>query len=137
VSTSDIYAVRRRNLRQVIVQYEGATNLARRLGYTSPSFLSQLVGPRHNRQITEKVARHVEDRLSLPLGWLDKPHRETGTPLTEDQISEVVEFVGQVVQDMKAAPSPRQFAELVALVHEKGGMDERFTRRLVTLINNK
>lgn len=135
--STDVFLIRRRNLRSLVTQYEGATNLAHRLGYTSPSYISQMIGPHPTRQITEKVARQVEDKLTLPLGWLDKPHKELGGPVDEHRVGETIVLVGQVLEDMKVSTSPRQFAELVALVHERGGMDEGYLRRLITLISRK
>lgn len=69
----DTFENRRRNLRR-LAQEMGTGELARRLGYTSGSFLSQMVGPHGKRRVTEITARHVEEALGLPPLWLDQQH---------------------------------------------------------------
>lgn len=61
---------RRANLRKLADQH-GSTNLAQRLGYSSVSFLCQMIGPNPRRPVTEKTARAVEDELGLQPGWMD------------------------------------------------------------------
>lgn len=56
-----------------------------RLGWLSPSYLSQLIGPNPRRYISEKAARRIERSLGLPIGWLDdkknaQPFGETKPP---------------------------------------------------------
>lgn len=133
--TDDVFATRRKNLRALIRQHEGATNLAKLLGYSSPSYLSQMVGPRPSRQVTEKVARQIEGRLRMPGGWLDKVHDPYRTKLDESSVNETIVLVGQLLSDAKTKTTPRQFAELVALAQERGGLDETYIRRLISLLN--
>ena len=66
-----VYAARRRNLVTLIEQHDGTKNLGERLGYTSGSFLSQLIGDPPRRKLTEVTAREIESKLGLAAGWLD------------------------------------------------------------------
>lgn len=134
---TDVFLIRRTNLRALIQQHDGATNLAKVLGYSSPSFLSQMVGPHPTRQVTEKVARQIESRLLLPVGWLDKPLPDYQSRVDEGHVRDTVLLVGQTLRETGTATTPEQFAELVALVHERGGADETYLRRLIHLINPK
>ena len=134
--TEDVFATRRRNLRDLIRQHEGATNLAKLLGYSSPSYLSQMVGPRPSRQVTEKVARQIEHRLRMSPGWLDKAHGQYHSSVDEHSVSETIVLVGQMLDDAKVKTTPRQFAELVALAQERGALDETYIRRLISLISH-
>lgn len=134
---TDVFLTRRNNLRALIQQHEGATPLAKALGYGSPSYLSQMVGPHPTRQVTEKVARTIERRLLLPTGWLDTPLPDYQPRVDEGQVRETVLLVGQVLRETGTNATPEQFAELVALMHERGGTDETYLRRLILLINPK
>lgn len=62
--------IRRNNLRRLAEQH-GATILAERLGYASPSFLSQMIGPNPTREVSERTARVIEHSLGLEPGWMD------------------------------------------------------------------
>ena len=66
-----VYAARRRNLITLIEQRGGTANLGAALGYTSGSFLSQLIGDPPRRKLTEVTARDIEAKLELAPGWLD------------------------------------------------------------------
>lgn len=132
---NDVFQNRRANLKALIVQHEGATPLAKALGYGSPSYLSQMVGPKPSRQITEKVARQIERKLLLPQGWLDKRPTAYPVKVDEQRVQETVLLVGQLLRDTAVAVSPEQFAGLVALAHERGTLDETYIRRLIHLIH--
>lgn len=67
----EIYAVRRDNLRAYIRDHGGATSVAKALGRTNASTLSQLVGSNATRLMGEKSARDYERKLALPVGWFD------------------------------------------------------------------
>lgn len=62
--------IRRTNLRRLAEQHT-ATALAQKLGYASASWISQMVGPRPVRDVTERTARLVEGVLDLEPGSLD------------------------------------------------------------------
>lgn len=74
---------RRKNLRAIIEKQGGVSKLARAMGYSNPSFLSQMAGPKPTREITEKSARKLETAMGLPTGALD--HDETVYPTGELQ----------------------------------------------------
>ncbi len=67
----EIYAVRRDNLRAYIRDHGGATSVAKALGHTNASTLSQLFGSNATRLMGEKSARDYERKLALPVGWFD------------------------------------------------------------------
>lgn len=48
--------IRKENLRLLLIQWGGPTNLAKKLKYSGPSYLSQLLSG--NRPFSEKTARH-------------------------------------------------------------------------------
>lgn len=67
-----VYAVRVRNLRQLVEMTEGgAVRVAEAMGYRHRSFISQMAGANPTRRITEKTARAIEDALGLHTGWMD------------------------------------------------------------------
>lgn len=63
---------RRKNLRAIIEKQGGVSKLSRQMGYSNPSFLSQMAGPKPTREITEKSARKLEAAMDLPMGALDR-----------------------------------------------------------------
>lgn len=111
-------SVRRDNLRALIAEH-GASNLASQLGYTNPSFLSQMAGPRPIRDITEKTARRFEAKLGLPKGYLDRTDKpvqqSTHAPLDVPLTTEVITLVGRVLNDEGVTLPPLKLAELVNL----------------------
>lgn len=76
-----IYEVRRDNLRKYIEEHGGPTSVARALGLSGPSYLSQLTTANRYRYVSEKTAREYETKLGLPEGWFDVPRDERGRPL--------------------------------------------------------
>lgn len=139
---SDLQALRKKNLRALIKQWDGPTNLAKKLHYGGPSFLSQMIGP--NKPITEKTARHIEEVLELPIGWMDNDHAaQTGQHARVDTtvINRVMLSVGAALEDARIALSPPRMAELVGLVYEHavehGSVDDSYVARLVKLIHKE
>ncbi len=59
------------NLRALAARYEQMADLAKDLDW-SPSYLSQLIGPKPSRAISERTARQVELKLGLDQGVLDR-----------------------------------------------------------------
>jgi len=70
-----IYDIRRRNLKQYIEEHGGPTSVAKQLGLSSASYLSQITGSGRNRDLTEKPARRFEEALGLPERWFDEPRQ--------------------------------------------------------------
>ena len=66
---------RRKNLRRLVREHVMTQHsLCLKLGWTSGSYLSQMIGPKPTRWIRESTARHIEQKLRLPQGWLDAVH---------------------------------------------------------------
>lgn len=72
-----VYEARRVNMLLLVEQFGGTSALGEALGYTSGSFISQLIGDPPKRKLTEVVARDVETKLRLAAGWLDTSPRVT------------------------------------------------------------
>ncbi|OZI58723.1 hypothetical protein [Bordetella genomosp. 1] len=68
-----VFETRRDNLRSLAQKSNGPAALARRLGITNTSYLSQLIGKQPTRNISETTARKIEAELGLSAGWLDVP----------------------------------------------------------------
>ena len=64
-----VYDQRRDNLRALMTQWGGPTSMAKKLGHSNGSYVAQLAGPNPSREISEKVAREMEAKLGLPIGW--------------------------------------------------------------------
>ncbi len=132
-----VYETRRENLRGLMTQWGGPTSLAKKLGHSNGSYVAQLVGPNPSREISEKVARDMEAKLGLPLGWLDQEHAGNGRQVDEATLSACVRAVAAAIRDAGLAPSPDVYANLVSLAYEHtkltGRVDEPFITKLVRL----
>lgn len=138
----DLQALRKKNLRALIKEWEGPTNLAKKLHYTGPSYLSQMIGP--SKPITEKTARFIESELDLPSGWMDGDHAATtGQHARIDTtiINRVMLSVGAALQNTGVQLSPPRLADLVGLAYEHaiehGAVDDSYVTRLVKLITKE
>lgn len=143
----DVLARRRQNLRTLAAQRDGVTGLAKRLGYSGPSYLSQMIGPQHNRPISERTARHIEAELDLPAGWLDQDHghfagevKVEEAPLVAVPIDEPLFLqVADVLRPLLVAhPLTRDkahmvFARVYADAEKRGQVDAELARDLVRL----
>lgn len=129
---------RRRNIRLLAAQWDGATGLARKLGLSGPSYISQLT--RGTRPVTEKTARKLERQLDLPAGWLDRDHdaEEKEVPVDEGLMRRIVLTVGAVLEELNIHPAPVKFADLVDHIYEdairRKAIDEEFVVRAAKLI---
>lgn len=126
--TSQINQLRRENLRRVIDQRGGATKVSQQLGYRSASFLSQLVGPKPTREVTEKSARRFESDLGLEQGSLDRPAdapqaapATQGAPFNVSMVAETLRMLGAVLAAENANLPPQKFADVAALAVEDAG----------------
>lgn len=131
----NIADIRRENLRALIKKH-GSGKLSKMLGYRQPSFLSQLAGPKPNREVTEKTARRFEVELKLPTGTLDQPLPADGAAsdaampaATHPDISlvaNVIKLVGQIAAGEGVTLPPVKFSDVVALAYvdtmERGGV---------------
>jgi len=68
-------SIRRTNLRS-LVRGSSATSVAKAAGYTSPSYLSQMIGPNATKKVSEESARKIEEGLGLPHLYLDQERDE-------------------------------------------------------------
>ena len=132
-----VYETRRDNLRGLMTQWGGPTSLAKKLGHTNGSYIAQLVGPNPSREISEKVARDMEAKLGLPIGWLDKERADVARQVDDETISACVRAVAAAIRDAGLSPSPDTYATLVGLAYEhtklSGRVDEPFIQKLVRL----
>lgn len=140
--------IRQVNLKKLIAQHGGASALSRKLGYTNPSFLSQMVGPKPLRKVSEKTARSFEAKLGMPTGWLDTKHgavqsqsedvvkprgAQNDTAMSKDTLIDVIRAVGRLCEAEGMNLPPARFAEIVAfaILHESDEMNLRDVLRLL------
>lgn len=133
----DVYRTRRENLRRLAVEWGGPTSLAKKLGHSNGSYLAQLIGPNPSREVSEKTARDIEQRLGLPLGWCDTEHSGQSQP-DDTQLAECVRAVASCLRDKNLRPNPEVYSQLVALVYDRlrltGRVDEPYIKKLVGLL---
>lgn len=145
---SDIATRRRDALRAVVQQKGGVSKVSKLLGYSNPSFISQMVGPTPTREISEKTARKFEETLGLPLGILDgtevepaatEPAADSQADETAALIASVIRMVGKTLQSEGVSTTPEKLADVVALayldsVSHMGQVRETHVRQLARLI---
>ena len=135
-----VYEQRRDNLRELMRTWGGPTSMAKKLGHSNGSYLAQLAGPHPSREVSEKVAREIEGKLGLPLGWLDNVH-DRRAPVDDTALAECVRATTTAVREARAHPSAETFGTLVGLVYDHyrllGRVDEAFILKLVKLIQGK
>jgi hypothetical protein len=133
-----VYDTRRVNLRALINQWGGPTSLSRKLGHSNGSYIAQIAGPHPSREISEKVAREVESKLGLPIGWLDQDHPGGATQLNDQALSDCVKAVATVLRDAGLRPDPETYASLVQLTYDRakllGRIDEQHIKKLTDLV---
>lgn len=132
-----VYEQRRENFRALMGQWGGPTSLSRKLGHANGSYVAQIAGPNPTREISEKVAREVESKLGLPLGWLDQQHPGGGQQLNDQALAEVVRAVATCLRDAGLRPAPETYATLVQLAYDRakmlGRIDEPYIQKLIEL----
>jgi hypothetical protein len=140
MTRKDAVTTRKENLRILIAEWQGPANLAKKLGLSGSSYLSQIMGG--HRPFSEKTARMFEAKLNLDRGWLDQS-RTVGQP---DFVGYNPELLATVIIEVKAAPGgaslpPRKFCDIVILGYEQavkdGNVDTTHLRRLVSLAATK
>jgi hypothetical protein len=118
-------------------QWGGPTSLATKLGHANGSYVAQLCGPHPSREVSEKTAREIEVRLTLPAGWMDHPQKAP-TALDTDALLEVVAVVRDILEAEGVKATKAQFAALVELTYEHqiqtGNSPAAYARRLIKLI---
>ena len=68
---SQVHHLRLKNVRAITATWT-PYRIASEMGWGSTSFLSQMIGPNPSRSITERTARRLETKLSLPYLSLDR-----------------------------------------------------------------
>ena len=140
------------NLRRLMREHDGPSALAAKLDYANGSFLVQMAGPNPSRPITEATARKIEEKLKLPVGYMDEvhepaatakvyamPHTPAPTNAAPMDVSSVVMTVMQLLAERGIAqPDPQRFADLVALAFadatEHGGVRRDYLVKLCNLV---
>lgn len=121
--------IRRKNLRALVNKADSGAAFAKQADI-APSLLSQILSQNPTRNIGDRLARKIEEKLSLPPGWLDSMH---GTdheqkPVEQIKVSEdgssryqALLTLGKLIEDF----TPSELAELEAQVElirrRKGG----------------
>jgi len=144
-----IMDARRERLRQYVTDHGGPTSVAKALGYSNGSFLSQLIGPKPSRPFTEKVARSIEEKLGLAPNWLEGApiviavgSKFVSEPrsLNYDRVISGVRAVAAAADARGVKPSPGQFATLIELagkyIMPDGQVDEATLDRLMDLVHD-
>ncbi len=67
-----VYENRRNNLRELVLAYGGLNVIAKKMGYASGAYLSQVLAHPPVRHVSETMARKVESRLGLEFFCLDR-----------------------------------------------------------------
>lgn len=154
----DLVRCRRLNLKTLIDDAGTAVGLAKRVGLSNGSYLSQLTNPNSNRSFTEKTARQYEEKLGLIDGWLDLPNSprpqykskaNTADKLTGEALRSDVRLldVRSVLDELRLrtclehvagyALTPAQSARVVALAYKSNDATdnlESVIKNLVELI---
>lgn len=135
-----MYELRRENLREEVAKWGGPTALAKHLNYANGSFLSQMIGPNPTRDVTEKVARSIEQRLGLQDGYLDRPRgKKSGAATAAPQVTMTPPASSQGPQSSPPASSVDvdRLSASVAIVYQaciEGGLDLRDYKRFSELV---
>jgi hypothetical protein len=137
-----VFDTRRERFRAVIEARGGPKIIAKKLGYSSTSYISQTTGKNPTRVINEKPARAIEQLLGLPAGYLDhEDDAPGGAPSIDVQaplVAEIVQHVMSIIEDRKQRPSAEKIAGVVALAYEHatsaGKVDREFVQRLLRLV---
>jgi hypothetical protein len=129
---------RRENLRRVVKQLGGPTATAKLLGHSNGSFLPQLIGPNPGRDISEKVARDIEEKLRLPLGSLDSAETaDVGSTDSEGLSHAITLLLNELGHAAILRIDEQKFADLCAAVlcqyREAGRVTPSFIQRIVRL----
>jgi hypothetical protein len=135
-----VFDTRRENLRQLLKTWGGPTSLAKKLGHANGSYIAQLAGPNPSREVSEKVAREVEHKLGLTLGYLDQAHDRTPGKIQNGDITRCVKVVSTLLRDAGLSPNPDTTANLVQLVFDRlqmtGELDEQYIKQLIQLVKS-
>lgn len=134
---TNLHEIRRANLRRLIQEADGPSELARRLGFKNASYLSHVAGPSASKPIGEHAARHIEGALGLPAGWLDQ---KTHLPANTEGMVTVVARLAHHAKALQVPLAPTQLTKLALLAHEHavrcGDVDDDYLRQLILLLKD-
>ena len=129
VMNASPYMERRfQNFKEFIRLNGGVNAVAKKLGHANSSHLSQMVGPKRNRPITEKTVRKVEAIYSLPIGYFDK---NEGVSAVE--VKAELRDVAECLKKHSVNLSPLSFVDLVDFVEQAEGNAE-FVDSLIRIL---
>jgi hypothetical protein len=133
-----IQEVRRANLRRVIEKNGGAASVARMLGLSGPSHLSQILSG--HRPFTEKTARKFEAKLGMPEYSFDQREGED-IPFAGLDMHMLGESARVIAEELKRAHmnlTSERYSRLVRVVYETsmqaGAVDRANVARLIDLM---
>lgn len=98
--TMKISEIRRLNLNLLIDKYGSQVKFADAVDL-APAYVGQLARPpesKGSRNLGEKTAKKITDKLDFPEGWFDTPHFETGNSdidslsLSRDEIDLIANY---------------------------------------------
>lgn len=114
-----IFDTRRRNLRRLIqMNFDDNQSLFARTIIRSESYINRLLASSdndHGKNLGEKLARDIENRLRLEPGWLDQQEAELPEWKASVQKSVHLSAPGEVHDDSVKAELIRISADLAAL----------------------
>lgn len=132
----DVRELRRENLRKLIGENGGVLALGLKLGYADGSFLSQVAGPNPRREVSEGIARSIEGKLDMPVGWLDTQHVDAS--FSQELMLECMTAVTEAIQAAGKKVTPQVMREVVGMAFDQakvsGHIDHDFIRKLANLI---
>ena len=110
---------RRARLRMLVDQHNGMANLCECLGYArnETSTLTRILNGnvRHDRggkpyNMGEPLAREIEEKLGLPVGWMD-------TPPTYEELDPMISELVKVARTLREENRNDELAHLVRVGH--------------------
>lgn len=127
--------IRKINLRTLVAKFDGPSALAKKLGYSNGSYISQMIGPRPIRPLNEKTCRKMELKLGYPAMWMDRDHGRKARVVREEPgvykvgaaelDSELLRAVAQAIEDAGIPYAAGKFGDVVTMLYEdassKGG----------------
>ena len=122
---ANVTETRLANGRKLIAKSNGATSVARLMGYKNASFLTQIFGPNPTRAPTDKFMRKMESALGLESGLLDRPDAFEPRPptaittaLDTGLLTQVIQLVGRIADEEAVKLSADRVAVLTAMGYE-------------------
>lgn len=133
--------IRRENGRRAIDKHGGVAKIARLMGHSSPSTLSQVFGPNPSRAPTENLARKLEKALDMPMLSLDQHSGQSAASSTTEVVAGVIRLVGEIMASESVNLPVQRFSDVVALaiadtMEHEGVPRESHIRQVVRLFKN-